>query len=136
MPPKHHTFIQTALWKKIPVGLRLANWLPHNVPCPIDGQVEDVEHALCGCRFLTPAFHIAQQCMGPAILDDLTESDPQVILWEQLALSLQTPLGLVLWTAIMANWNLQNAVKFRDPPPPPHMEYISTPMDEHCGAMV
>ena len=28
-----------------------------------------------------------------------------------------SPLGLVLWTAIMANWNLRNAVKFRDTPP-------------------
>ena len=57
--------------------------------------------------------------MGPAVLEDLTESDPQVILWDQPALSLQTPLGLVLWTAMMANWNPRNAVKFRDTPPPP-----------------
>ena len=91
VPPKHQTFIQTTLWKKIPVGLWLANWLPHSVPCPIDGKVEDVEHAMCGRRFLVPAFHIAQQCMGPVILDDLTKSDPQVILWDQPALSLQTP---------------------------------------------
>ena len=55
--------------------------------------------------------------MGPAVLDDTAESDPHVILWDMPALSLQTPLGLVFWTAIMANWNVPNAGKFRTPPP-------------------
>ena len=26
-------------------------------------------------------------------------------------------MGLVMWTAIMASWNLRNAVKFHDTPP-------------------
>ena len=117
IPPKHHSFIQTALWKKLPVGTRLANWLPQHTHCLVDGKPEDMRHALLECRFLPPAYHIAEQCMGPAIFEDTTETDPEVLLWDMPVLSLQSPLGLIMWTAVMASWNLRNAVKFRDTPP-------------------
>ena len=55
IPPKHHSFIQTALWKKLPVGTRLANWLPQHTHCLVDGKPEDMRHALLECRFLPPA---------------------------------------------------------------------------------
>ena len=55
--------------------------------------------------------------MGPAVFEDTTETDPEVLLWDLPVLSLQSPLGLVTWIAIMASWNLRNAVKFRDTPP-------------------
>ena len=64
-----------------------------------------------------PPPHIAEQCMGPAIFEDTTETDPEVLLWDMPVLSLQSPLGLIMWTAVMASWNLRNAVKFRDTPP-------------------
>ena len=57
--------------------------------------METITHALTSCRFLAPAFHIAVQCMGPAILGDTPETDPTELLVEQPTLSLQTPLGLV-----------------------------------------
>ena len=76
-----------------------------------------MRHALLECRFLPPAYHIAEQCMGPAIFEDTTETDPEVLLWDMPVLSLQSPLGLIMWTAVMASWNLRNAVKFRDTPP-------------------
>ena len=117
IPPKHHSFIQTALWKKLPVRTRLANWLPQHTHCLVDGKPEDMRHALLECRFLPPAYHIAEQCMGPAIFEDTTETDPEVLLWDMPVLSLQSPLGLIMWTAVMASWNLRNAVKFRDTPP-------------------
>ena len=34
-PPPDKQFIQTALWKKLLVGVRLANWQPHETTCPI-----------------------------------------------------------------------------------------------------
>ena len=64
-----------------------------------------------------PAYHIAEQCMGPAILEESTETDPEVLLWDMPVLSFQSPLGLIMCTAVMASWNLRNAVKFRDTPP-------------------
>ena len=88
IPPKHHSFIQTALWKKLPVGTRLANWLPQHTHCLVDGKPEDMRHALLECRFLPPAYHIAEQCMGPAIFEDTTETDPEVLLWDMPVLSL------------------------------------------------
>ena len=57
--------------------------------------------------------------MGPAILGDTQETDPSELLVEQPALSLQTPLGLVYWTAVRASWSLRNLVKFKSPPPLP-----------------
>ena len=72
---------------------------PHGVPVP------------------PPRIPLAVQCMGPAIFEDTTETDPEVFLWDMPVLSLQSPRGLVMWTAIMASWNLRNVVKFRDSPP-------------------
>ena len=51
---------------------------------------EDMRHVLMECRFLPPAYHIAAQCMGPAIFEDTTETDPEVLLWDMPVLSLQT----------------------------------------------
>ena len=116
IPPKHHSFMQTALWKKLPVGTRLAYWLPQHTHCLVEGKPEDMRHVLLECRFLPPAYHIAVQCMGPAIFEDTTETDPEALLWDMPNLSLQSPLGLIMWTAVMASWNLRNAVKFRDTP--------------------
>ena len=54
----------------------------------------------------------------PAILGDTQETDPTELLVEQLALSLQTPLGLVYWRAVRPSWGLRNLVKFNPPPRP------------------
>ena len=59
LPQGDLTFIQMAFWKKLPVGDRLKNWLPHATQCPLDGQVETIAHAPTSCRFLAAAFHIA-----------------------------------------------------------------------------
>ena len=95
LPQGDLTFMQMALWRKLPVGDRLKNWLPHATQFPLDGHVETIVHAPISCCFLAAAFHIAVQCMGPAILGDTQETDPTELLVEQPALSLQTPLGLV-----------------------------------------
>ena len=81
--------------------------------------METIAHALTSCCFLAAAFHIALQCMGPAILGDTQETDPTKLLVEQPALSLQAPLGLVYWTLVRASWSLRKSVKFKLPPPLP-----------------
>ena len=87
--------------------------------------METIAHARTSCRFLAAAFHIAQQCTGPAILTDTQETDPSELLVEQPALSLQTPLGVVYWTAVRASWSLRNWVKFKPPPPPSWELFLS-----------
>ena len=99
--PKHHSFIQTTLWRKLPVGTRLANWLPQHTHCLVASR------KTCGTpswNVVSPprAYHVAVQCMGPAILGDTTEIHPEVLLWDMPVLCLQSPLGLVMCTAIMA----------------------------------
>ena len=113
------TFIRTVLWKKLPVGQRLENWLPQATTCPVCGQLEMSIHAQTTCKSPPPppAFHIARQCIGPAIFDDTQEADPVVLLWDLPVLSLQSPLGLVYWTVVRASWRLRNLVKFKSTPP-------------------
>ena len=80
---------------------------PPPLSTTVDGKPEDMRHALMECRFLPPAYHVAVQCMGPAVFQDTTETDPQVLLWDMPVLSLQSPLGLIMWTAIMASYGNQ-----------------------------
>ena len=117
LPQGDLTFIQTALWRKLPVGDRLKNCPPHATHCPLDGQVETIGHALTSCRFLAAAFHIAVQCTGPARLGDTWQTDSSELLVDQPTLSLQTPLGLVYSSAVTASWGLHDSVKFSPPPP-------------------
>ena len=42
---------------------------------------------------------------GPATTENGPETAPIVILWEQPELSLTTPLGLTLWSAVRVSWS-------------------------------
>ena len=52
IPREDKLFLQKALWKKLTVGVWLANWQPRGTRCPLDGQMETSEHAVCSCKFL------------------------------------------------------------------------------------
>ena len=116
LPPRHRTFIQMAFWHKPLVGWRLSNWLPHNTHRAIDGKPEDMPHAMCGGCFLPPAFSVATQCMARLQVEDTTESDPLVLLWDLPAPLLQIAAGPVFWTAVMTSCNVCNRTKHRDIP--------------------
>jgi hypothetical protein len=45
-------FVRKALWKNFPVGARLAKWQPTAIYCPLDGEIETIEHITISCRFL------------------------------------------------------------------------------------
>ena len=60
---------------------------------------------MTGYKFFSVAAHVATQCMGPASTDHGPTTDPNVILWEQPELSLTTPLGVTLWSAVRAAWS-------------------------------
>ena len=40
LPDADVTFIQQAVWRKLPVGTRLAGWQPQGTACPLDAQQE------------------------------------------------------------------------------------------------
>ena len=111
LPPADRHFIQTAPWKKLTVGVRLANWQPAGTTCPICGLLETTQHALTACKYFSVAAHVASQCMGPATTDQRPETDPTAILWDQPELSLTTPLGITLWSAVRAAWSHRCMIK-------------------------
>ena len=111
LPPADRQFIHTALWKKLTVGVRLANWQPVGTTCPICGLLETTQHALTAYKYFSVAAHVASQCMGPATTDHGPEMDPTGILWDQPELSLTTPLGITLWSAFRAAWSHKCMVK-------------------------
>ena len=107
IPAEDITFIDQALWRKLPAGVRLAGWQPRGTACPIDGQQEAIEHAIAHCKFLPTAFHLARQCMGPVLRDAGSTDDPEDILLSMPSLSLPPPLGLVMWSTIRASWRMR-----------------------------
>ena len=52
-----------------------------------------MKHSSLHCKFLLAAFHITKQCVGPVQLDDEVVDDPEIILWDQPALFVSSPLG-------------------------------------------
>ena len=79
--------------------------------CPLHGQTETNDHAVCFCKYLLAAAHIAAQCMGPTETPDGPSTDAKTPLWDKPELSLTTPLGLVPWTATRASWSVRCAAK-------------------------
>ena len=111
LPLADRQFIQTALWKKLTVGVRLAYWQPTGTACPICGLLQTTQHALTACKYFSVAALVASHCMGPAATNHGPEMDPTIILWDQPELSLTTPLGITLWSAVRAAWSYRCMVK-------------------------
>ena len=99
LPPADIRFIQTALCHNLTVGVRLANWQPHGTACPICGQQETSQHTSLWRPTLLPS------AWDPPRLRREPQTDPTVLLWEQPEVSLTTPLGVTLWSAVRAAWS-------------------------------
>ena len=98
-----------ALWERLPVGHRQANWKPLENCCPLDGSLETVRHSLLHCRYLPVAYDTIAKCFpdwGSGVLgiQRLIDSEP--------ASSLQTPVGSLARTAIYASWLVRCIVKY------------------------
>jgi hypothetical protein len=108
LPPSHKDFIHRALWAKLPVGQRQQDWKPLEVWCPIDNELESISHTLFHCRFLVGAFEVvntAFRSTGPHPFDVVR------LLQDDKPASLETPAGLIGWSAIITNWSLRCAKK-------------------------
>ena len=124
LPPSDLVFIQTALWRKLTVGCRLANWQPAETACPLDRAQETMEHALTECRFLPTAFHLAVQCIGSIPHEGGMVVDPKEVLINTPVLSVTTPLGLVYWSAVKASWAVRCKHKFLQLTAPPFWSHF------------
>ena len=93
---------QLALWKKLTVGSRLADWLLRGTACPLHPNAQEtMQHALLHCKFLHPAFFIVQQCISPVLL---SEGSTESVLYELTALSVTSLLRLLYWSGVRTNW--------------------------------
>ena len=108
LPPSNKDFIHRALWAKLPVGQCQQHWQPLEVWCPIDNELESISHAIFHCRFLVGAFEVvntAFRSTGPHPFDVVH------LLQDDKPASLETPAGLISWSAIITNWSLRCAKK-------------------------
>ena len=58
LPAKQKDTVHRALWKRLPAGHRHAKWKPLEVWCPLDGELETIDHALHSCQFYLGAFNV------------------------------------------------------------------------------
>ena len=108
LPLDRKDFVYAALWRKLPVGSRQAAWKPLDTHSPLDGAIETMQHSLLRCRYLPVAYDTTVKCFpdwDQSILgvQRLIDNDP--------ATSLQTPVGILAWTAIHDSWKVRCVVK-------------------------
>ena len=58
LPAKHKDFVHQALWSHLPFCQRQSAWKPLEVWCPLDCELETLQHTLFSCQFLVGAYDI------------------------------------------------------------------------------
>ena len=109
VPTHHKDFIRQVLWLRLPVGERQKDWKPDDVWCPIDGELETIDHARTECSLLKVAFDTIAKCFPTATV----EERPTALLSSSLHLSFQCPTGLLAWAAVYANWQVRQKKKYQ-----------------------
>jgi ribonuclease HI len=112
LPGKDKDFIRQALWKKLPTGLRLQRIFPSlSRLCPLCGVVEDNNHRLKACPFLSPPLLVLRQLFGPV---EVAGSSVEIsrLCTDHALLSLSTVQGVLLWKAIHVLWIYRCRVLF------------------------
>ena len=107
VPAQHKDFIKQVLWLRLPVGERQKEWKPDDVCCPIDGELETIDHARTECSLLKVAFDTIAKCFPTAT----AEEHPKALLSSTLQHSFQCPSGFLAWAAVYANWQVRQKKK-------------------------
>ena len=109
IPAHHKDFIRQVLWLRLPVGERQKDWKPDDVWCPIDGELETIDHARTECSLLKVAFDTIAKCFPTATV----EERPTALLSSFLQFSFQCPTGFLAWAAVYANWQVRQKKKYQ-----------------------
>ena len=104
-------FIRRVLWEKLPIGGRMGHHMGSKL-CPLCHRLEDHEHVLRHCRFLAFIFDTVRKAFG-LVQREGGAVEPNKLLLEEPALSLQSTRGLVLWAALKAQWALRCEARFQ-----------------------
>ena len=94
LPPFLRDFVFAALWRKLKVGERLMKGT-HEPQCPICHVLETVDDALYGCRFHSLVLDVIDNRWAPIVQGNQLHTARSL----PAALSLATPLGIVVWCA-------------------------------------
>ena len=113
LPGMDKDFVRQALWGKLSVASRIHFIFP-NLPqwCPLDFAVEDHHHRLKSCTFLQLPCHILRDCL-PVVRKEGRVVEFGRLCWDEPALSLTTPQGLLMWKVIGTLWIYRCAVMFK-----------------------
>ena len=79
----------------------------HDPQCPVCQELESVDHALYSRRFHSLILDVIDKCWSPVVQGNVLHSARSL----PAALSLATPLVVMLWTARAAHWSLRCAVR-------------------------
>jgi ribonuclease HI len=131
IPGKDKDFIRMALWKKLPTGLRLQRIFPRlSRACPLCGVVEDNEHRLKACPFLSLPLLVMRRCFGVVHHTDIV-IEPSRLCIDFPLVSLSTIQGLLLWKTISVLWLFRCRVLF-DKQPPHQLAFLEL-LDTYLG---
>ena len=101
-------FLRAAVWRKLPVGDRIAAWVPHAKCCPLCGDVETHTHAVSACPHLAVASGLVSQLLPKPEVYGIARSATDLVL-HRVPLSVSSAAGLVFWSAISVNWSIRCA---------------------------
>ena len=101
-------FLSAALWRKLPVGDRIAAWVPHAKCCPLCGDVETHSHAISACPHLAVASGLVSRLLPKPEVNGVARSVTELVS-HHVPLSLSSAAGLVFWSAISVNRSIRCA---------------------------
>ena len=93
----------------------MGHWVGSKL-CPLCHRLEDHEHVLRPCRCSAFIFDIVRKAFG-LVQREGGRVQPSRLFFEELALSLQSTQGLILWAALNAQWVLRCEARFQPAQP-------------------
>ena len=108
LPGVLRDFLRAALWRKLPVGDRIAAWVPHARCCPLCGDVETQSHAVSACPHLAVASGLVSRLLPKPEVNGVVRSVTESVL-HHVPLSLSSAAGLVFWSTISVNRSIRCA---------------------------
>ena len=108
LPGVLRDFLRAALWRKLPVGERIAARVPHAKCCPLCGDVETHSHAVSACPHLAVASGFVSRLLPKPVVNGVARPVTELVL-HHVPLSLSSAAGLVFWSATSVNWSIRCA---------------------------
>ena len=104
VPFKLCEFVIMALWRKLPVAQRLAQFkVMEGRDCPLCGVVEHHHHVFKKCFFLRDSLALIRRLWGLHVCDNVWY-EPSRLCTDHSFISITTIQGWLVWTVVYARW--------------------------------